>query len=142
LIDTNILVYANNEDSEYHKVSKDLIEKAVNGDIEVALSIQNLFEFYAIITDKRRIEHPLSPKYAKELIEFYKVNEFIKVIYPLPNTITTVTKLIERYKPKGQSIFDYLLVATMNDYSIPQIYTSNTKHFEVFDFIKTINPFI
>ena len=141
LIDTNILVYANNEDSPYHKISKDLVEKALSGDIEVVLSIQNLIEFYAIITDKKRVEHPVSPKRAKELLEFYQVNEFTTIIHPLHQTVTTVAELIERYRPKGQSIFDYLLVATMRDHAISQIYTSNTKHFKTFDFLKVVNPF-
>jgi len=141
LIDTNILVHANNEDSLYHKTSKDLIENALNGDIEVALSIQNLVEFYAVITDKRRVEHPISPKRAKELLEFYHVNEFIKIIHPLHKTINTLANLIEKYKPKGQSIFDYLLIATMNDHGISQIFTRNTKDFKIFDFLKVVNPF-
>ncbi len=75
------------------------------------------------------------------ILEFYRANESTKIIHPLPQTITTVAGLIETYKPKGQSIFDYLLVATMKDHAISQIYTSNTKHFKAFDFLKVINAF-
>ena len=52
LIDTNILVYANNEDSPFHLKSKEILEKALNGELSTAFSIQNLLEFYAIITVK------------------------------------------------------------------------------------------
>jgi len=140
LIDTNILIYANNKDSPYHEPSKGLVENALNGDIEAALSTQNLVEFYAIITDKKRLEHPLSPKRAKELVEFYCENKFLKVISPLPETITTLADLIEKHEPIGQAIFDFLLVATMKDHAISQIYTSNDRHFRIFDFLKIINP--
>ncbi|MEW6002947.1 MAG: PIN domain-containing protein [Nitrospirota bacterium] len=81
LIDTNILVYANNVDSPFHSKCKGLVEEAVNGSIQAAISIQNLIELYAVITDKRRVEHPLPPIKAKELIEFYKHNENIQVNY-------------------------------------------------------------
>lgn len=58
LLDTNILVYANNEDSPFHIPCKALVEKAINGQFRVAIAIQNLIELYAVITDKRRVEHP------------------------------------------------------------------------------------
>jgi predicted nucleic acid-binding protein len=140
LIDTNILVYANNVDSPFHSKCKGLVEKAVNGSIQAAISIQNLIELYAVITDKRRVEHPLPPIKAKELIEFYKHNENIQVIIPTSETLTTITKLIAKHKPKAQSIFDYLLVATMMDNNIYEIYTANTDHFKPFISMKAINP--
>jgi len=141
LVDTNILVYANNRDSSHHVVSKKLIEDALNGNIEAVLSIQNLTELYAIITDKKRVEHPLSCDKAKRIIELYVINDNISIIHPSYQTPYTITKLIEKYKPVGQSIFDYLLVATMFDNNITQIYTNNTKHFEHFEFLEVINPF-
>ncbi len=54
-------------------VSKKLIEDALNGNIEAVLSIQNLIELYAIITDKKRVEHPLSCDKAKRIVELYVI---------------------------------------------------------------------
>jgi predicted nucleic acid-binding protein len=54
LIDTNILVYASNEDSLYHTGYKDLVTKAINGSILCAIAFQNLVEFYAVMTDKTK----------------------------------------------------------------------------------------
>src|SRR3989338_6577693 len=82
LIDTNILVYANNEDSQFHIPCKVLVEKAISIQIRASIAIQNLIELYAVITDKRRVEHPLSPLKAKELIDFYKDQEAIQRITP------------------------------------------------------------
>ena len=62
------------------------------------------------------------------------------IIYPLSTTINTIIQIIKQYPQKGQHIFDFLLVATMKDNDITQIYTTNTKHFTQFDFIKVINP--
>jgi len=55
------------------------------------------------------------------------------------HTIDTITKLIEKYSPKSQSIFDYFLVATMLDNGIYGIYTADSEHFKQFDSIKIIN---
>jgi len=140
LIDTNVLVYANNEDSPFHVPCKDLISKAVNGSIPCAIALQNLVELYAVITDKRRVEHALSPSKAKELIEFYKNQENIQIILPTTETLSTLGDLITKHTPKAQSIFDFMLVATMKDNSISEIYTLNVDHFSPFDSINAINP--
>jgi predicted nucleic acid-binding protein len=139
LIDTNILVYTNNKDSQFHAICKSIVEKSINGDIEAAIAVQNLVELYAIITDKRRVENPLSSVKAKELIEFYK-NSNIRIIAPTTQTVETIAGLIEKYSPKAQSIFDYLLVATMLDNSVYAIYTANSDHFKHFDSITVVNP--
>ena len=139
MIDTNILVYANNKDSQFHTICKSIIEKAIKGEVEAVISVQNLIELYAVITDKRRVEHPLSPIKAKELIEFYKESN-IRIIAPKPQTIDTVVALIASHSPKSQSIFDYLLAATMMDNSVYGIYTVNSEHFKHFDSITVINP--
>lgn len=141
LIDTNILVYANNKDSQFHAVCKSIAANAVNGQIEAVVAVQNLVELYAVITDKRRVEHPLSPIKAKELIGFYKKSN-IRIIAPTPQTIDTITGLIEKHSPKSQSIFDYLLAATMMDNGVYTIHTANSNHFEHFESITVINPLL
>ena len=79
LLDTNILVYANNEDSPFHATCKALVEKAIRSQIRAAIAIQNLIELY---TDKRRVEHPLSPLKAKELIDFLQRSGSYTMHYP------------------------------------------------------------
>ena len=140
LIDTNILVYAYNVDSPFHEKAKRIIQKAFKGEIPIAVSVQNLVELYAVITDKRRVEHPLSPSRASDLVDFYKYHENIQVIAPTGRTLEILTGLIQKHKPRGQSIFDFLLAAKMIDNDIREIYTSNTTHFKPFDIIKAINP--
>lgn len=139
LLDTNILVYANNKDSPFHKISQQLVEHALNDNIGAVLAVQNLVELYAIITDKKRVEHPLNCDTAKRLIEFYE--NHIVIIHPTQHTVRTLAKLIGIYKPSAQSIFDCFLAATMLDNNIHKIYTADAKHFEPFDFIDVVNPF-
>jgi len=142
LIDTNILVYANNKDSEFHSICKTIIEKAVRGEIKATIAIQNLIELYAIITDKRKVEFPLSPAKAKELIGFYRDGNNIRIIAPGVKTIDTLAELIEKHSPKAQSVFDYFLVATMLDNGVHGIYTANSQHFKHFDSIRVVNPLV
>ena len=142
LIDTNILVYANNKDSEFHTTCKSIVTKSVKGGIKAAVAIQNLVELYAIITDKRRVENPLTPKKAKDLIEFYNGNENIRIIAPNTGTLDIFMKIISQHNIKSQSVFDLFLVATMLDNNIQGIYTANSKDFERFKDITVINPLV
>ncbi len=140
MIDTNILAYANNKDSDFHTTCKVIVEKAINGEIKAVIAVQNLIELYAVITDKKRVERPLSPSKAGELIDFYKRADNIRIIAPTVHTIDTIIKLIGKSSPKAQSIFNCLLVATMLDNGVHEVYTSDSEDFKHFDSVKIINP--
>lgn len=142
LIDTNVLVYANNVDSQFHRKCKAVLQKAVSGKMQAAIAIQNLVELYAVITDIKRVERPLAPTKAKDLVRFYSGHENIQIIAPTHRTIEVLGGLVAEYKPKAQSIFDCLLVATMLDNGISEIYTANAEHFNPFTSITAINPLV
>ena len=71
LIDTNILVYAHNIDSPYHRQSKGIIRRAIEGGFTGYLSIQNMVEFFNVITNPKRVTNPLSPSDAAKEIQNY-----------------------------------------------------------------------
>jgi len=66
VIDTNILVYAADELSEFYEASRTLRDSE---DLALAVTPQILMEFYAIITDPRRATSPRSGEEAKAEIE-------------------------------------------------------------------------
>jgi len=141
LLDTNILVYADNINSPYHKVAKEIRDSCLRGEIQGCLSSQNLYEYFAVVTDSKKVEFPLSPEEAINEIEKYCKAKTIKIIFPKPTTIQRVIKLVRKYKIKRQEIFDIQLVATMLDSGIKNIVTRNDKHFKMIKEIATINPF-
>ena len=55
VIDTNVLVYAADESSEFHEASRTLRDRE---NIGLAVTPQILMEFYAIITNPRRVASP------------------------------------------------------------------------------------
>lgn len=63
-IDTNLLVYAHNRDSQFNEKASAFLEKVLNerneyGNLSVCLSSQVLMEFINVIT-RQNIERPLS----------------------------------------------------------------------------------
>lgn len=140
LIDTNILVYAYNEDSNFHEKALKLLENALNKNIYAVIADKNLFEFFAVITDSRRVENPITIDEAIEIINFL-VDSNIKIIYSSSFVFLKTIELVRRYKIKRQEIFDINLVSLMIQNKIDTIITANDRHFKKIKEIKVFNPF-
>ena len=141
LLDTNILVYAADEMSEFHAAAKQLRDRGVQGDIPVAVSPQILFEFFAVITNPRRVTQPRSPQEAREEMEKYVQSPAIRKIYPGEDIIDRVLTLLQQHPQiTRQDIFDCLLVATMQTHGIRRIHTYNRQHFTTFADIEILTP--
>ena len=141
LLDTNILVYAADETSEFYVPAKEIRDRGVQGDIPVAVSAQILFEFFAVITNPRRVTQPRSPQEAQEEMEKYLQAPQIRKIYPGEDITNRVLALLQQHPQiTRQDIFDCLLVATMQTNGIRRIYTYNRQHFTPFADIEVLTP--
>ena len=140
-IDTNILVYAYNLDSPHHlKAYNFLKEEVLGGKLKACLPYQSLYEFYSILTNPRRVERPLEPDKAREIIESYMKARNIPKIYPRKSNLRNVLDLLTKYIISRQEIFDVVFVATLIDNGVDGIITRNAKHFSMFDFLNVLNP--
>ena len=138
LVDTNILVYRADQDSAFHLPSANLIDRGLRGDISLCLAPQNLTEFYAVITNPKRVANPIAPVDARVEIEGYLQSQNIHKIYQTVDLMSKLLELIDRYPPKRQQIFDLQLVATMLVNDVTCIYTFNAKHFQLYQEIEVI----
>ncbi len=141
-LDTNILVYATNEDSSYHFIAKKIIDQANNGNLHAFVSHQVLSELYSTITNLKRVENPLSPEDAYDAVKRFLDSETISKIYPKETTLDRALRLAKENNIKAQDFFDVLIVATMLDNGIDTIYTANEDDFKRYEEITVYNPFI
>jgi len=132
LLDTNILVYAYNQASPFHKKAREIVLDAALGKFEAVVAQQNLIEFCNVLTDQFHIP---APSVKKDLLD---ITADLSVIHPLPQTILIFADLLTNSK-KGQ-IFDLYLAATMLDNDIDNIITLNNKDFEGVKGIAVFNP--
>ena len=140
VLDTNILVYAADETSEFHVASKALRDWGMQGDIPVAVSPQILFEFFAVVTNPRRVTQPRSPQEAREEMEKYLNATTIRKIYPGEDIIHRVLMLLQQHPQiTRQDIFDCTLVAIMQTNGVRRIYTYNRQHFTFAD-LEVLTP--
>jgi len=140
MVDTNILVYAHNQDSPYFNQAKRLLEDLVEKG-GFCLSSLILLEFFSVITNGRKVDAPLSPETAINVVDDILESQAINVIEVHDDLgffqwLRTFSDLIKRYQ-----IYDAVIAYTMYRDQISTLYTKNTKDFKKFNFIQAINPF-
>ena len=141
LLDTNILVYARDSESPFFKKAKEIVYKARRGELEACISLQNLSEFYAIVTNPKQVQNPLTSQEAKKDVEEYLFYSNIKKLSVKESTVKLAIELAEKYSITKQHIYDTQLVATLIENRVKKIITMNTDDFSVFNEIEAENPF-
>lgn len=139
LCDTNLLIYAHNQGSKFHKKAKNFLLGKI-ASAEICFTPQVFLEAYRNFTQK--IEKPISIPKACRLIKFYLNQPGVKIIYPQQTALSIILALVQKYKIKGARVFDTFLVATMCENKIATLYTHNPKDFKIYKEIKTVDPLI
>ena len=136
LIDTNILVYAYDEsEGKKHEICKRLIDECWRLREKYSISIQNLSEFYVVITKK--VEKPVPMETAREIIgDIIEFQNWIVMDYDA-HTILSAIEINMMYEVH---YWDALIAATMRENKIFCIYTENGD-FKSIPWLKVINPF-
>jgi hypothetical protein len=94
-----------------NKASK-ILKKAMQGEIQVCLSPQVLYEFFAVVTSAKRVEHPLSSTEAANLcLDLWECNE-IEKLNPSGIAPFEVFKFVEELNISKAEIFDCVLAVT------------------------------
>lgn len=108
--DTNVLVYAHDELSPFHKNSALLLTLALQKDIAGIISEQNIMELYRILTNATAMRgKPLSPIIAKSLIEETYLTGSLKVAYPTNDTMKKTLEIVSQKNLISAKIFDVRL---------------------------------
>jgi len=134
-------VYACNKSSPYQKCALAVIEDAIKGRLEACLTAQIIYEFFAVITNPKRVESPMKLDQAAEVsIDFWECCEITK-IYPSSNAVLDVLRIAKEVNLSRSQIFDCVIAITAKDNKVECIYTENIDDFKNYDFLKAVNPF-
>ena len=140
LLDANIFVYSNHKESPFHKQASQILKDVMNNKLMACITPQVLWEFFAVVTDKRRFDDPLPLKTAINDVQFYWNQEKLINIFPGQDNFRQVLKLVEKYNVTGQHIHNVRLIATMLDNNVRVLYSGDTT-LRKFKEIKVVNPF-
>lgn len=131
-IDTNILVYAINKDSDKCDVAKGILaELCKNG--TAFLSAQNLAEFSFVVTEKYKI---VPSAEAAQIIQ--SLVETTTVLAYHAGDVLRANQIKQSY---GVPFYDALLVAVMEKAGVSTIVTANARDFKKVKWLEVVNPF-
>jgi len=139
-LDTNVLVYALFADTEHHRAARALLDQAEHDDINFCLTPQVLAEFYAVVTNSRRVTEVKSPGEALDVIDTLLSLPGMTLL-PVPiDIVTQWTRLLRQHPVTGSDVFDVLLAATLRSHGVTRLYTFNRADFERFDGLDVLTP--
>lgn len=134
LVDSNIIIYAINQDSSKSKVARNFLQKTK---VSLEVSHQNIFEAFRVLTHKQ-FSNPMKINTAQE--EILEAIKNCRIIIPDNVTHHLAFALIEKNNLTGNKVFDAYLAATAISNGVMEIATDNVKDFKKFG-IKVFNPF-
>jgi predicted nucleic acid-binding protein len=133
-IDTNILVYANdNTEVDKNRVSKEIIFNGMQNE-NIVLSTQVLSEFYVTVTKK--IERTLSSGEAQKEITLFRSIELAEI------SIDLILQAIDLSKHYKISYCDALIIAAAIDARCTIIYSEDLSSGQQFESTRIINPYL
>lgn len=130
-MDTNVLVYAIDEDSQFYSQSQDLLFAS---NYVLFTTSKNLSEFLAVITRDPVVS--LSINDALLVLEDF--TDIFTILYPTEASFAIFRDLLQNYNPKGLRIHDFEIISIGLAHGINQIATKNIVDFEGIDEISLI----
>ena len=136
LVDTNVLVHAYTvADPLRHEYAVSCIDRLWHEGTP-ATTLQNLCEFYAVVTS--RVARPIPSSRARELVDGILASlRWTK----LDRGVSTVRTAMEIAGRNGVHFWDALIAATMLEHDVTTIVTENERDFKKIPGLRVVNPF-
>jgi hypothetical protein len=138
LVDANILLYAVDESSPFHRQAADWLSSALNGSSRIGIPWQSIVAFLRISTHERASAHPLAPAEAVEIAQAWLNSAMVWSPTEGPTHGDLLTGLIDKYKLRGNLISDAHLAALAIEHGL-QLCSADTD-FARFTELAWVNP--
>lgn len=122
LFDTNLLLYAIDEDSKYFVSVQELLNDA---SLKLYTTSKNISEFLSVVT--RIPNTKITIKEALHIVEEF--TSIFTILYPTEKSYLIFLDLLKKYSPHGLKIHDYEIISIALSNKIKNIATLNKKDF-------------
>ncbi|RZB29770.1 MAG: hypothetical protein SRB1_02050 [Desulfobacteraceae bacterium Eth-SRB1] len=139
-IDSNILIYAFNAQSQFNARAEAILEELILTD-GFAVTDISLIEFYQIITNDKVVGDPISPDKSYKIIKDVLLNKKIEVLETNIDILEAAFKSAANHSVRKYEIYDHLIANICKHNNIKKFVTANDKDFKKYDFFDVINPF-
>ena len=120
IIITNILVYAYDSDSVFHRQAIAFLQDI---DIELFITSKNISEFFAALTKQ-------GEPFSKIFLFYTDIIYNSTTLFPNQESLDILENLLQKYQPRGNRVFDIEIVSIALANGINTIATINEKDFK------------
>ena len=140
VFDTNVLIYAADEASEFHHACRQRLEEARRDSVPAFLTWNICYEFLRVTTHHRVLRSPLGSREAWSFIERLLASPgFFLLVATERHQAVLAQTLAELPDVSGNLIFDLHTAALMREHGVSRICTRDTA-FHRFPFLTVIDP--
>lgn len=139
-LDTNILLYAANEDAPEHDVCKAFLQKVIENPMDWVIADQVYLEFYRAIRSPRVISNPLSAVQAASHVSLLRDGMGIMHCGYTSECWNRLLNYLQEEDFPYRRTHDAVLASTLLSHGVRIFYTRNIKDFATAGFQEVKNP--
>lgn len=139
-LDTNILLYAANEDAAEHAVCKMFLQSIADNSADWVVADQVYFELYVALRNPKIMERPMSAAEAANHVSTVRNELGIMHCGYQPECWNTAIRSMKSDDFPFRRTHDTVLAATLLAHGVKVFYTRNTKDFLASGFDQVVNP--
>jgi toxin-antitoxin system PIN domain toxin len=140
-IDTNILVYAHREDSEWHERALAAVSGAAESSHEWAIAWPCLHEFLAIVTHSRIFRSPTPVDLAIGQVEAWLESPSLVVLGENDDYLDRFREIVLAARTTGARMHDARVAALCISHGIRELWTAD-RDFSMFPQLTVRNPLV
>jgi toxin-antitoxin system PIN domain toxin len=140
-VDTNVLVYAHREDSEWHEPASQRITELAEGRGQWAIPWPCLHEFLAIVTHPRIYRPPTPLALALDQVEAWLEAPGLSLLGESSEYWKVLKEVVDAGRISGAQVHDARVAALCRDHGVKELWTAD-RDFGRFPFLTVKNPLI
>lgn len=111
LVDSNLLIYAYDRSSRFHRPAREWLEAVLSGVEPVCLSWQVVLAFLRVTTHPRIFERPLLLEDAVGIVESWFATPTVRLLQPTARHWPILSQLLPKAQARGPLVMDAHLAA-------------------------------
>ncbi len=140
-VDTNILVYAHREDSEWHEVASARVARLAEGRIPWAIPWSCIHEFLAIVTHPKVFAPPTPMASALDQIEAWLESPVLVLLSEPENYWKALREIVEAGRIVGPKVHDARVATLCLEHGVSELWSAD-RDFGRFPRLTTTNPMV
>jgi uncharacterized protein len=140
-VDTNILVYAHREESDFHEAAYETLRALAEGIQAWTIPWPCVHEFYGIVSNPRIFNPPDTSTQAMAQLDVWRASPSVRFISTTEQHWHVLRDLCLRGKVAGGAIHDARIAAICIENGVRELLTAD-RDFSRFKGLKTRNPLV